>query len=82
MLAYEALKTGGTAPTVLNAANEVAVRLFLDGAIGFMDIPRVVERALASCQVVQAPSLEDIIAADAWARSAVTQRGISVAESS
>ena len=82
MLAYEALKTGGTAPAVLNAANEVAVQRFLDGAIGFNDIPRLVERALASCQVVQAPTLEDIIAADAWARNAVPCSGSIAAEHS
>ena len=67
-LAYQALRTGGTAPAVLNAANEVAVKLFLEGRLGFMDIPRAVERKLAACQVVHSPSLDEIIAADAWAR--------------
>ena len=42
-LAYEALERGGMAPAVLNAANEAAVALFLDGAIGFTDVPRLIE---------------------------------------
>ncbi|MDP7191636.1 MAG: 1-deoxy-D-xylulose-5-phosphate reductoisomerase [Alphaproteobacteria bacterium] len=45
-MAYQALKSGGSAPTILNAANEVAVAAFLDGKIGFLDIVRVVEKAL------------------------------------
>ncbi len=44
--AFQALKNGGSAPTILNAANEVAVAAFLDGKIGFLDIARIVEKAL------------------------------------
>jgi 1-deoxy-D-xylulose-5-phosphate reductoisomerase len=68
-LAYEALALGGTAPAVLNAANEVAVQRFLEGAVGFMDIPRLVEKKLAAHAVIADPSLDDIIAADAWGRN-------------
>jgi len=71
-LAYQALGTGGTAPAVLNAANEVAVQLFLEGRIRFMDIPHAVERKLAACRLVHNPSLDEIIAADAWAREGAT----------
>lgn len=63
-LAYEALERGGTAPAILNAANEVAVAAFLEGSTGFVDIPRLVERALEDLPVVDAPRLEDILAAD------------------
>jgi 1-deoxy-D-xylulose-5-phosphate reductoisomerase len=67
-LAYEAARTGGTMPAVMNAADEVAVQLFLDGKIGFLDIARLVERAMEAHPAVTRPALEDILAADAWAR--------------
>jgi 1-deoxy-D-xylulose-5-phosphate reductoisomerase len=68
-LAYEAGRTGGTAPAVLNAANEIAVQAFLDGLIGFTAIADVVERTLdqVGCTTSD-PSLDDILAADASAR--------------
>ncbi len=69
-LAYEALRRGGTAPAVLNAANEVAVSAFLDHAIGFMDIPRVIEAALEQAGADEAASLEALLEADAAARRA------------
>ncbi len=69
-LAKAAAKTGGTATAILNGANEVAVGLFLEGKIGFMDIPHLVERALHTVPVVQNPGLEDILAADLAARAA------------
>lgn len=68
LLAYEALKLGGTAPAVLNAANETAVQLFLNGKIKFLDIPRIVEKKLSTCEVIPNPTLEQILAADAWGR--------------
>ena len=71
-LALEAARTGGTATAVLNGANEAAVERFLKGEIGFYDIPRLVERALAAVPVVQAPLLDDILAADRAARAAAT----------
>ena len=69
-LAYTAGRAGGSMPAVLNAANEEAVALFLDEKIEFLDIPRLIER---TCEKHQAdncenPSLDDIIAADKWAR--------------
>ena len=70
-LARGAAKTGGTATAVLNGANEAAVGRFLAGEIGFLDIPDLVERALAAVPVVQKPDLSDILAADRLARAAV-----------
>jgi len=70
-LAYKALRLGGIAPTVLNAANEVAVARFLDGSIGFMDIPKVIDNALSNCEkqgVGSLSSIEDALAADAKTR--------------
>jgi 1-deoxy-D-xylulose-5-phosphate reductoisomerase len=67
-LAMEAGEKGGTYPAVLSAADEVAVELFLAQRIGFQDIAAVVARTLDRHQVVSHPSMEDILAADAWAR--------------
>jgi len=67
-LAYEAGRTGGTMPAALNAANEIAVGEFLAGRIGFMDIPRIVEKVMAKHSIVARPSLENIMDADQWAR--------------
>lgn len=63
-----ALEQGGSAPTVLNAANEVAVAAFINGEIGFLDIVRIVEQTLDGLAVQALPSLEDVFAADAEAR--------------
>nr|WP_207735807.1 1-deoxy-D-xylulose-5-phosphate reductoisomerase [Intestinimonas butyriciproducens] len=70
-IAMEAARTGGTATAILNGANETAVGLFLEERIGFMDIPALVERAMSVVPVVQAPQLEQIMAADRAARDAV-----------
>ena len=67
-LAREALKAGGSAPTVLNAANEVAVERFLGGEIGFLDIAIIVERALDMISPHSMTTLEDILNIDAEAR--------------
>ncbi len=67
-LAREALEAGGCAPTVLNAANEVAVQAFLDGRIVFTDIARTVERVMAKTSFGLADSLENVAAADVAAR--------------
>jgi len=69
-LARAAGEAGGTAPAILNAANEVAVGAFLDGRIGFMDIPRRVDHALQSVQAGPADSLDAVLAADEAAREA------------
>jgi len=67
-LAREALKAGGRAPTVLNAANEIAVAAFLSGKIGFMDIPALVETVLEAMPQAELGSIEDVITTDAEAR--------------
>jgi 1-deoxy-D-xylulose-5-phosphate reductoisomerase len=67
-LAYEAAHRGGTAPAVLNAANEVAVRAFLEHRIGFADIPRVIEYASTCARTVEC-TLENVLADDACART-------------
>jgi len=72
-LAREALVAGGSAPTVLNAANEVAVAAFLEGRIGFLDIAATVERVLAAIPVTRLASLDDVRAADAAARAAAAR---------
>jgi 1-deoxy-D-xylulose-5-phosphate reductoisomerase len=67
-LAREALKSGGSAPTVLNAANEVAVQAFLDQRIGFLDIAAIVEESLAELAVAPIDSLDDVHNFDKSAR--------------
>ena len=61
-LAYEALRRGGNVPCALNAANEVAVAAYLQGRIGFYDIPRLLEKSLAGLEFAATPSLDDIFA--------------------
>jgi 1-deoxy-D-xylulose-5-phosphate reductoisomerase len=78
-LAREAGMAGGTAPCVLNAANEVAVRAFLDGRIGFLDIAAVVEDALAQVPPEPVISLEQVLDADRRARAAATGAGAAAA---
>jgi 1-deoxy-D-xylulose-5-phosphate reductoisomerase len=67
-LAIEAGKAGGTAPCVLNAADEVAVAAFLEGKIGFTAIPAVVERVLEAMPALAPTHFEDLFAVDAEAR--------------
>jgi 1-deoxy-D-xylulose-5-phosphate reductoisomerase len=67
-LAYQALRTAGTAPAVLNAANEIAVEAFLNQRISFLSIPRVIEDALNVLTVNQVTCLDDVLAADKEAR--------------
>ena len=72
-LAYQAGREGGSMTAVLNAANEQAVALFLDEQVQFLDIPRLIETVCDRHrnQNKATPSLEDILAADDWARQAV-----------
>jgi 1-deoxy-D-xylulose-5-phosphate reductoisomerase len=74
-LAYSAGRTGGAMPAVLNAANEQVVALFLEERIGFLDIPRLIEKVCDRfvAQNTSTPSLEDIIVADQWARKEVLE---------
>lgn len=68
-LAYDALRTGGTMPAVLNAANEVAVKSFLDNKIAFGDISNIVRDVCSAHVSTPADSLESVLNADNWARS-------------
>lgn len=68
-LAFECGKIGGTAPAVYNAANEIAVSRFLNKEISFLHIETVIEKVLEQHQVQAKPQLEEIEAADAWARA-------------
>ncbi len=72
-LAYAAGRAGGCMPAVLNAANEQAVALFLEEKIAFLDIPRLIETICDrfTAQNTSNPNLDDIIAADTWAREQV-----------
>ncbi len=72
-MARAALREGGTAPAVLNAANEVAVRLFLDGKIGFLSIAAMIEAVLERVGAVAAEDLETVLAADREARAAAEE---------
>ena len=74
-LAYAAGRAGGTMPAVLNAANEQAVALFLKERIHFLDIPRLIETVCDRHRPDWrgAPSLDDVLAVDRWARIAVDE---------
>ena len=67
-LAFEAAREGGAMPAVLNAANEVAVQAFLDGQIGFLEIPAVIESTMNQYDVAPLTDVAAAIAADDWAR--------------
>ncbi len=73
-LAYEAVAAGGTAPAVLNAANEVAVGAFLERRLGFAGIPAVLEQVCQALPVEPADDLDTLLAADARARALAEQR--------
>ncbi|MEI3162780.1 MAG: hypothetical protein V8S74_05165 [Lachnospirales bacterium] len=66
--AYKAIKTGGTMPTVLNAANEIAVARFINREISFTDIPKLIEMAMTAYTVKYNYTIEDVLEADKWAR--------------
>jgi len=67
-LARQAAEVGGTAPTILNAANEVAVEAFLQRRLGFLEIPLVIEEVLSKFPAGRLTCLQDVLAADAGAR--------------
>ena len=75
-LAFEAGKTGGTMPCVMNAANEVAVEAFLKGGAGFLQIYDLIENAMSKAQVEYNPSLDQLLEADRWARE-ITRQALS-----
>ena len=72
-LAYEAITVGGTMPTVLNAANEIAVEAFLNEQIRFTDIPAVIEKTMQAIPAQAADSLETILTTDKQARIVAEQ---------
>lgn len=74
-LAWQAMDAGGSAPAILNAANEVAVSAFLQGRIGFLSIPVLVEHALSTLPYVAADTLDALLAADAQSRQ-ITEAAI------
>ena len=67
-LAYRAMEIGGTLPTVLNAANEVAVEKFIQKQISFLEIPELIEKTMNAYTVKYNYCLEDLLKADQWAR--------------
>ncbi len=74
-LAWQAMEAGGTAPAILNAANEVVVSAFLQGRAGFLSIPALVEHALSTLPHAAADTLDALLAADAQARQ-ITETAI------
>ncbi len=78
-LALHAGKHGGTFPAALSAADEVAVGLFLDRQIGYLDIGRVVDRVLEEHDVSPEPDLEELLQVDQWARTRATEIARSLA---
>jgi 1-deoxy-D-xylulose-5-phosphate reductoisomerase len=74
-LAFDALETGGSAPCILNAANEVAVELFLKDKVGFLQIPEILAGALGNIRHLQNPDLDDLLSTDLetreWVRATV-----------
>jgi len=73
-LALDAGRAGGTAPCILNAANEIAVAAFLDRRCGFLDIADIIETTLTALEIEQSYSFESLIACDREARSIATAR--------
>jgi len=72
-LAYRALRARGTAPAVLNAANEELVDAFLNERIAYLDIPQIARRVLDCHEVIERPTLDQLLAADVWARRAARE---------
>lgn len=68
LFAYEAIAAGGNMPCILNAANEVAVELFLQEKIGYMQMSHLIEKTMQKVSFVQSPSLSDYLQSDAEAR--------------
>ncbi len=68
-LAYDAMKTGGTAPAILNAANEIAVHYFLENKASFLQIPQIIEKVLGQMPIIDNPDIHQIDEADNEARN-------------
>lgn len=67
-IAFECIKMGGIAPTVMNAANEIAVAKFLNDEIGFLDIPMIIRKTIDAHEFKADITLDDVLSYDAWAR--------------
>ena len=82
--AYDALKAGGSMPAVLSAANEVAVRYFLEEKIGFLDVPRILKFVMEAHTPVTFRAVDEVLKADLWARreaeKIIADRGLRVAD--
>ena len=68
-LAFKALEAGSTMPAVLNGADEVAVEAFLDGRLPYTGIYEIIKSVMEAHEVEGAPSLDDVLRADEWARA-------------
>ncbi len=70
-LAFEAMKLGGNIPCALNAANEVAVELFINDKIGFCDIPKMIEHTIFNTNIIKEPTIDDIYLTDKEIRNSL-----------
>jgi 1-deoxy-D-xylulose-5-phosphate reductoisomerase len=67
-LAFEAMKAGGNIPCAMNAANEIAVRAFLENRIGFLQMPDIIEDSMNRIQIISQPGFDDLVETDREAR--------------
>jgi 1-deoxy-D-xylulose-5-phosphate reductoisomerase len=72
-LAFKAMKAGGNIPCAMNAANEIAVRAFLEQRIGFLQMPDVIEKCMSIIQYIEKPGLDDLVETDREARELATR---------
>jgi 1-deoxy-D-xylulose-5-phosphate reductoisomerase len=79
-LAYQAGQRGGTLPCVMNAANEIAVAAFLEGRIGFLEIPRVIQQSMTALPFAADPTLAALLATDQAARECARQHIVSLSD--
>lgn len=73
-LAYQAARRGGSLPTVFNAANERAVALFLEKKIRFLQIPELIEASMEAHRVIEEPTVEQILSAEAATYEYIKQK--------
>lgn len=74
LLGYRAGETGGSMPTVYNAANEMAVSLFLDGKIGYLKITELIEECMEAHKLIVNPSVEEILQTEQWTYDYIKQK--------
>ena len=73
-LAYRAGTAGGSLPTVFNAANELAVAMFLEEKIGYLTIDDMIEAAMDHHRIIENPTVEEILETEAWTREFIESR--------